>query len=60
MKKRLKKKKAYKKYIQDIFNGYEQMLENPELDELRFSYLKEETLLHRDQERRIRFTTKDK
>ena len=44
MKKRIKKKKAYKKYIQDIFTGYEEMLENPELKERSFSYLKEETV----------------
>ena len=35
MKKRLKKKKAYKQYIKDIFEGYEAMLENPELEELK-------------------------
>lgn len=48
MKKRLKKKKAYKNYIRSIFKGYEEMLENPEINELRFEYLKEETILSRD------------
>lgn len=59
MKKRLRKKKAYKKYIQDIFKGYESMLENPELKELTFSYLKEETVLKRDENAQIRFRTFD-
>lgn len=59
MKKRLKKKKDYKKYIKDIFEGYEAMLENPEINELKFSYLKEETILKRDDERNIRFRTRD-
>lgn len=58
MKKRLKKK-AYKQYIKDIFEGYESMLENPELEELKFNYLKEETILKRDENRRIRFKTHD-
>ena len=48
MKKRLKKKQAYKQYIKDIFTGYESMLENPEIEELKFSYLKEETVLKRE------------
>ncbi|MFR4956340.1 hypothetical protein [Enterococcus gallinarum] len=59
MKKRIKKKKAYKKYIQDIFTGYEEMLENPELKERSFSYLKEETALRRDENDQIRFRTRD-
>ena len=41
MKKRLKKKKAYKNYIRSIFKGEEEMLETPEINELRFEYLKE-------------------
>ncbi|HCE12108.1 MULTISPECIES: hypothetical protein [unclassified Enterococcus] len=59
MKKRIKKKKAYKKYIQDIFTGYEDMLENPELSEKKFVYLKEETILKRDENNQIRFRTID-
>ncbi|HIZ53380.1 hypothetical protein ACWOEJ_00285 [Enterococcus eurekensis] len=59
MKKRLRKKKIYKKYIQDIFKGYESMLENPELKELEFSYLKETTVLKRDENQQIRFRTFD-
>lgn len=59
MKKRLRKKKVYKKYIQDIFKGYESMLENPELKELEFSYLKETTVLKRDENQQIRFRTFD-
>ena len=59
MKKRIKKKKAYKKYIQDIFTRYEEMLENPELKERSFSYLKEETVLRRDENDQIRFRTRD-
>ena len=60
MKKRLKKKKAYKNYIRSICKGYEEMLENPEIKELRFEYLKEETILSRDDKQQIRFRTKDK
>jgi hypothetical protein len=60
MKKRLKKKVAYKKYIRDIFTGYEKMLENPELKELVFTYLKEETSLTRDDNQQIHFTTREK
>lgn len=60
MNKRLKKKKAYKQYMKDIFEGYETMLENPEMTELRFSYLKEETILKRDENQQIRFRTYDK
>ncbi|WP_291291654.1 hypothetical protein [Enterococcus sp.] len=59
MKKRIKKKKVYKKYIQDIFTGYEEMLENPDLKEKTFSYLKEETVLKRDENNQIRFRTRD-
>lgn len=59
MKKRLKKKKAYKQYMKDIFEGYESMLENPELNELTFRYLKEETTLSRDEKKQIRFRTRD-
>ncbi|WP_165007219.1 MULTISPECIES: hypothetical protein [unclassified Enterococcus] len=59
MKKRQKKKNAYKKYIRSIFTGYERMLENTELEELKFSYLNEETLLTRDEHHRIHFTTRD-
>lgn len=59
MKKRQKKKNAYKQYIRSIFTGYEQMLEDSELNELKFSYLNEETLLTRDENQRIHFTTRD-
>ena len=59
MKKRLKKKKAYKQYMKEIFEGYESMLENPELQELKFNYLREETVLKRDENKQIRFTTHD-
>lgn len=59
MKKRMRKKKAYKQYIHDIFTGYEQMLSKPDLNELRFTYLKEETVLKRDEENQIRFRTYD-
>ncbi|MGX7198134.1 hypothetical protein [Enterococcus olivae] len=59
MKKRLKKKKAYKQYIRDIFKGYESMLEDPQIEELRFDYLKEETILKRDEDKQIRFRTHD-
>lgn len=59
MNKRQKKKKAYKQYIKDIFSGYEKMLEDPEVGELRFSYLKEETVLNRDEKQRIHFTSRD-
>ena len=47
------------KYIQDIFKGYESTLENPELKELEFSYLKETTVLKRDENQQIRFRTFD-
>ena len=48
MKKRQKKKNAYKHYIRSIFTGYERMLEDPELEQLTFTYLNEETQLTRD------------
>ena len=60
MKKRLKKKKAYKNYIRSIFKGYEEMLENPEINELRFEYLKEETILSIDEKKQILFRNKYK
>lgn len=60
MKKRIKKKKVYKKYIQDIFKGYEEMIEDPTISEKKFVYLNEETILKRDENRQIRFTTRDK
>ncbi|BCA85679.1 hypothetical protein EsVE80_12020 [Enterococcus saigonensis] len=60
MKKRLKKKNAYKKYIHDIFNGYEEMISTPDLEKLTFSYLNEETIIYRDDEKKIRFLTRDK
>lgn len=59
MKKRLKKKKAYKKYMHDIFNGYEKMLQNKEIDEQTFTYLREKTVLSRDNKGQIHFLTKD-
>lgn len=59
MKKRQKKKNAYKQYIRSIFTGYEHMLEDSELNELKFSNLNEETLLTRDENQRIHFTTRD-
>ena len=45
MKKRIKRKKAYKKYIKTYSTGYEENVGNPELKERSFSYLKEETVL---------------
>lgn len=59
MKKRQKKKNAYKHYIRSIFTGYEKMLENTDLEEMKFTYLNEETLLSRDENQRIHFTTRD-
>lgn len=59
MNKRLRKKHAYKKYIKDIFEGYEKMLEDTSIAELKFSYLKEETHLSRDDKGQIRFRTYD-
>ena len=59
MKKRQKKKTAYKQYIRSIFTGYEKMLENTDLEEMKFTYLNEETQLSRDENQRIHFTTRD-
>jgi hypothetical protein len=59
VKKRQKKKQAYKNYIQAIFEGYETMLENPDVQELVFTYLKEETRLTRDEQKQIHFLTRD-
>lgn len=59
MKKRQKKKQAYKNYIQAIFEGYETMLENPDVQELVFTYFKEETRLTRDEQKQIHFLTRD-
>ena len=59
MKKRQKKKNAYKQHIRSIFTGYEKMLENTDLEEMKFTYLNEETLLSRDENQRIHFTTRD-
>jgi ABC-type nitrate/sulfonate/bicarbonate transport system substrate-binding protein len=59
VKKRQKKKQAYKNYIQAIFEGYEKMLENPDIKELVFTYLKEETRLTRDSQQQIHFLTRD-
>ncbi|KAF1300085.1 MULTISPECIES: hypothetical protein [Enterococcus] len=60
MNKRLKKKQAYKNYIHAIFNGYEKMILESELKELKFQYLNEETIIYRDEENLIRFLTRDK
>lgn len=60
MNKRQRKKHAYKKYIRDIFEGYEKMLADPTIDELHFTYLKETTFLERDAQRKIHFTTREK
>ena len=46
-------------YIRSIFTGYERMLEDPELEQLTFTYLNEETQLTRDEHQRIHFTTRD-
>lgn len=35
------------------------MLENTDLEEMKFTYLNEETLLSRDENQRIHFTTRD-
>ena len=55
-----KKEKSIQKLYSFYFKGYEEMLENPEINELRFEYLKEETILSRDDKQQIRFRTKDK
>ncbi|MHC5373638.1 hypothetical protein ACYSNU_07525 [Enterococcus sp. LJL120] len=59
MKKRLKKKVAYKAYIRNIFEGYEKMLQDASIPELTFTYLKEKTILSRDDQGAIHFLTKD-
>lgn len=59
MKKRQRKKQAYKQYIRDIFEGYESMITHPEKEKLAFTYLKEETLIYRDENQQIRFLTRD-
>ena len=59
MKKRQKKKNAYKQYIRSFFTGYEKMLENTDLEEMKFTYLNEETLLSRAEHHRIHLTTRD-
>lgn len=59
MNKRQRKKYAYKKYIKDIFEGYEKMLEDTSIEQLKFSYLKEETSLSRDEKGQIRFRSYD-
>ncbi|GAA2905004.1 hypothetical protein P7H00_05420 [Enterococcus pseudoavium] len=59
MNKRQRKKRVYKQYIRAIFEGYEQMLEDPSIKELQFSYLKETTYLERDAQDKIHFTTKE-
>ena len=57
------KKDKKRKRLQTVytlnFTGYEHMLEDSELNELKFSYLNEETLLTRDENQRIHFTTRD-
>ncbi|HLQ39353.1 MAG TPA: hypothetical protein VK118_00120 [Tetragenococcus sp.] len=60
MNRRIKKKKAYRKYIQDIFAGYETMLLDEKLQSLTFTYAKEETILRRDKENKIHFLSRDK
>ena len=59
MKKRQRKKQAYKQYIRDIFEGYEKMVADQDVDRLGFRYLKEETVIYRDQEQQIHFLTRD-
>lgn len=59
MKKRQRKKQAYKQYIRDIFEGYEKMVANQDVDRMEFHYLKEETVIYRDQEQQIHFLTRD-
>lgn len=59
MKKRQRKKQAYKQYIRDIFEGYETMITKPEKEKLEFRYLKEETIIYRDEDKQIRFLTRD-
>ena len=59
MKKRQRKKQAYKQYIRDIFEGYEKMVADQAVDRLEFRYLKEETVIYRDQKQQIHFLTRD-
>lgn len=60
MKKRQRKKQAYKKYIRDIFEGYESMVANPKIEKLEFGYLNEETVIYRDQDQQIHFLSRDR
>lgn len=60
MNKRQRKKQTYKKYIREIFAGYEKMIADKTIQELQFSYLKETTFLTRDNEGVIHFLTKEK
>lgn len=60
MNKRQRKKAAYKNYIRSIFEGYEKMLEDVSIKELRFEYLKEVTMLSRDAEEKIHFLTTER
>lgn len=59
MNKRQKKKQAYKHYIRNIFEGYEKMVSQKDLDRLEFHYLGEETVIYRDEEGQIHFLSRD-
>lgn len=59
MKKRQRKKQAYKQYIRDIFEGYEKMVADQNVERMEFHYLKEETVIYRDQDQQIHFLTRD-
>lgn len=59
MNKRQKKKQAYKSYIRNIFEGYEDMIQHPDQEKRVFNYRNEETTIYRDENGRIRFLTKD-
>lgn len=59
MNKRQKKKQAYKHYIRNIFEGYEKMVGQKDLDRLEFHYLGEETVIYRDEEGQIHFLSRD-
>lgn len=59
MKKRQRKKQAYKQYIRDIFEGYEKMVADQNVERMEFHYLKEETIIYRDQDQQIHFLTRD-
>ena len=59
MKKRQRKKQAYKQYIRDIFEGYEKMVADQNVERMEFHYLKEETVIYRDQDQQIHFLTLD-